>query len=140
MESEKAFLGRGWGFPPTFEKASKSVGMLKEEVDIESSLEILLSTRLGERIMQPNYGCNLDDMVFEAMNLTMLTYLKDLVENAILYFEPRIDLEGVEIDDSRELEGVLLIIIDYNVRTTNSRFNYVYPFYKNEGSNIKLNQ
>ncbi len=140
MASDNAFLGRGWGFPPTFDKASKSVGMLGEEKDIESSLEILLSTRLGERIMQPNYGCNLDDMVFEAMNLTMLTYLKDLVENAILYYEPRIDLEGLDIDTSQQLEGVLLIIIDYTVRTTNSRFNYVYPFYINEGSNLLLNR
>lgn len=140
MNSEKAFLGRGWGFPPTFDKASKSVGMLEEEKDIQSSLEILLSTRLGERIMQPNYGCNLDDMVFEAMNLTMLTYLKDLVENAILYYEPRIDLEGIESDTSQELEGVLLIIIDFTVRTTNSRFNFVFPFYKNEGSNLPVNK
>lgn len=112
--------------------------MLEDEADIESSLDILLSTRLGERIMQPNYGCNLDEMVFEAMNLTMLTYLKDLVENAILYFEPRIELEGLEIDTSREAEGLLLIMIDYRVRTTNSRFNYVYPFYKNEGTNLLL--
>lgn len=140
MNSEKAFLGRGWGFPPAFDKASKNVGMLEEENDIESSLEILLSTRLGERIMQPNYGCNLDDMVFEAMNLTMLTYLKDLVEHAILYYEPRIDLESIEIDTSQELEGVLLIVIDYTVRATNSRFNFVFPFYKNEGSNIPLNR
>ncbi|MDP3434156.1 MAG: GPW/gp25 family protein [Bacteroidota bacterium] len=138
METDNAFLGRGWGFPPTFDKASKSVGMLEEEADIESSLEILLSTRLGERIMQPNYGCNLDDMVFEAMNLTMLTYLKDLVENAILYFEPRIDLDGVRIDTARDLEGMLLIIVDYTIRTTNSRFNFVFPFYKNEGSNLPL--
>ena len=90
--------------------------------------------------MQPNYGCNLDDMVFEAMNLTMLTYLKDLVEHAILYYEPRIDLESIEIDTSQELEGVLLIVIDYTVRATNSRFNFVFPFYKNEGSNIPLNR
>jgi phage baseplate assembly protein W len=138
MNSDNAFLGRGWGFPPTFDKASKSVGMLDEEDDIESSLEILLSTRLGERIMQPNYGCNLDEMVFEAMNLTMLTYLKDLVENAILYYEPRIDLEGVRIDTSQDLEGMLLIIIDYTIRSTNSRFNFVFPFYKNEGSNLTL--
>ncbi|MDP2887488.1 MAG: GPW/gp25 family protein [Bacteroidota bacterium] len=138
METDNAFLGRGWGFPPTFDKASKSVGMLEEEADIESSLEILLSTRLGERIMQPNYGCNLDDMVFEAMNLTMLTYLKDLVENSILYFEPRIDLDAVRIDTARDLEGMLLIIVDYTIRTTNSRFNFVFPFYKNEGSNLPL--
>ena len=139
MNSDNAFLGRGWGFPPAFDKASKSVGMLEDVADIESSLEILLSTRLGERIMEPNYGCNLDEMVFEAMNLTMLTYLKDLVENAILYFEPRIELENIEIDTAGELEGVLLIKIDYLVRTTNSRFNFVYPFYKNEGSNIIFN-
>lgn len=138
MSIERSFLGRGWGFPPAFDKASKSVGMLEDESDIESSLDILLSTRIGERIMQPNYGCNLDEMVFEAMNLTMLTYLKDLVENAILYFEPRIDLEGVEIDTSQELEGVLLIKIVYTVRTTNSRFNYVYPFYKSEGSDLNI--
>jgi uncharacterized protein len=140
MEPDNAFLGRGWGFPPTFDKASKSVGMLEDEKDIESSLEILLSTRLGERIMQPNFGCNLDEMVFEAMNLTMLTYLKDLVENAILYFEPRIDLEDLKIDSTNGIEGVLLIIIDYTVRTTNSRFNYVFPFYVNEGSDFPLNR
>lgn len=140
MSADNSFLGRGWGFPPTFDKASKGVGMLEEEKDIESSLDILLSTRLGERIMQPNYGCNLDEMVFEAMNLTLLTYLKDLVENAILYFEPRINLEGVEIDTSRELEGVLLIKIDYTVRITNSRFNFVYPFYKIEGSDLPVNR
>lgn len=138
METDNAFLGRGWGFPPTFDKASKSVGMLEEVKDIESSLDILLSTRLGERIMQPNYGCNLDEMVFEAMNLTMLTYLKDLVENAILYYEPRIDLEGLSIDTSQQYEGLLLINIDFTVRTTNSRMNYVYPFYKNEGSDLPL--
>ena len=136
MSTEQAFLGRGWGFPPEFSRASKNVGMLEDVEDIESSLTILLSTRLGERIMQPNYGCNLDEMVFEAMNLTMLTYLKDLVENAILYYEPRIELEGLEIDTSQENEGVLLIRIDYTVRSTNSRFNYVYPFYKNEGTNL----
>lgn len=136
MGTDTTFLGRGWSFPPEFNRASKSVAMLENEADIESSLDILLSTRLGERIMQPNYGCNLDEMVFEAMNLTMRTYLKDLVENAILYHEPRIALEGLEIDTSEENEGVLLIRIDYRVRTTNSRFNHVYPFYRNEGTNL----
>lgn len=136
MSDNSTFLGRGWGFPPEFNRAAKGVGMLSDEADIESSLEILLSTRLGERIMLPDYGCNLDEMVFEAMNLTMRTYLKDLVEHAILYHEPRIELEKLELDTSRETEGVLLIIIDYRVRTTNSRFNYVYPYYKNEGTNL----
>lgn len=137
MEQERAFLGRGWSFPPQFDKAAKGLVMLEEEKDIESSLEILLSTKLGERVMQPTYGCNLDNMVFESMNLTMLTYMKDLIENAILYHEPRIDLEKLEIDTSNQNEGVLLIVLHYIVRTTNSRYNYVYPYYINEGTNVK---
>lgn len=137
MNDNKSFLGRGWGFPPEFNRASRSVGMLENEEDIESSLNILLSTRLGERIMLPDYGCNLDEMVFEAMNLTMRTYIRDLIEHAILYHEPRIELEKLEIDTEREVEGLLLIIIDYRVRTTNSRFNFVYPYYKNEGTNLQ---
>ncbi len=137
MNDNTNFLGRGWSFPPEFNRASKGVEMLEQEKDIESSLNILLSTRLGERIMQPDYGCNLDEMVFEAMNLTMRTYLKDLIEHAILYHEPRIELEKLEIDTEREVEGVLLILIDYRVRTTNSRFNFVYPYYKNEGTNLQ---
>jgi hypothetical protein len=137
MEMERAFLGRGWSFPPQFEKAAKAVVMLEEEKDIESSLDILLSTKLGERVMQPTYGCNLDDMVFESMNLTMLTYMKDIIENAILYHEPRIELDKINIDTSNQNEGVLLIVLYYMVRTTNSRYNYVYPYYINEGTNVK---
>lgn len=136
MDPERAFLGRGWSFPPQFDKAAKAVVMLQEELDIESSLEILLSTRLGERVMQPTYGCNLDDMVFESMNLTMLTYLRDLIENAILYHEPRIKLDKLDIDTTNQNEGLLLIILYYMVRTTNSRYNYVYPYYINEGTNV----
>ncbi|RYZ15355.1 MAG: hypothetical protein EOP49_53230, partial [Sphingobacteriales bacterium] len=133
------FLGRGWSFPPEFDRQAKGVVMLEEEADIQSSLHILLSTRLGERVMLPGYGCNMDSLVFEAMNLTQLTYMKDLVENAILYHEARIELDRVVIDTSRQNEGLLLIEIRYMVRTTNSRYNYVYPFYLNEGTNLTTN-
>ena len=137
MELERPFLGRGWSFPPEFDKAAKGVLMLEEEKDIESSLEILLSTRIGERIMVPTYGCNLDNMVFETMNLTILTYMKDIIENAILYHEPRIKLEKLNIDTSGQAEGVLLIVLNYMVRSTNSRYNYVYPYFLNEGTNVQ---
>ena len=136
MEQKLAFLGRGWSFPPTFNGYNGTLEMTEGEADIKSSLEILLSTKLGERVMQPEYGCNIDHLVFESMNLTMLTYLKDLVENAILYHEPRIELEKVVIDDSQQNEGVLLIVIHFRIRTTNSRSNFVYPFYINEGTNV----
>lgn len=134
------FIGRGWSFPPHFEKASKSVEMLEDERDIKSSLEILFTTRLGERIMQPTYGCDLQNLVFEAMNLTMKTYMKDLIETAILYHEPRIRLDEIDVDSGSEHEGVLYIRLMYTVRTTNSRYNYVFPFYKTEATNLMNKQ
>ena len=131
-----SFLGTGWSFPPSFDNVSAETVMLTEEDDVRSSLHILLTTRLGERVMQPTYGCNLDELVFESMTTTFKSYIKDLVKTAILYHEPRIKLNKVDLDDSRDLEGVILIIIDYTIRSKNTRFNYVYPFYKNEGTDI----
>ncbi len=132
------FLGRGWSFPPEFTGSISRVEMLEQEADIASSLEILLSTAQGERIMLPQYGCNLDELVFESLDTRMKTLMTDKVESAILYNEPRIDLEGVRLDESDELEGVVLIEVTYRVRSTNSRFNFVYPYYKLEGTDINL--
>jgi hypothetical protein len=136
MENNKSFLGSGWGFPPEFSKGTGSVAMLQDEDDIKSSLEILLSTRLGERIMLPGYGCNLDELLFENLNLTLKTYVVDLIKTAILYHEPRVDVGKIDINPADELEGVLLISIQYTVRATNSRKNMVYPFYKDEGNEL----
>ena len=110
--------------------------MVEGREDIEESLEILLSTSLGERVMLPQYGCNLQDYQFEAINSNLLAFIRTLVENAILYFEPRIKLENIEVSESdtqEAIEGKLEISVDYVIRETNSRFNYVYPFYLNEG-------
>jgi phage baseplate assembly protein W len=136
METNRSFLGRGWGFPPEFNKLTKAVNMLEDEADIKSSLEILLSTRLGERVMVPNYGCNLDELLFKPLTLTLKTFVIDLIKTAILYYEPRIELNKIDIDPTNELEGELLINIDYTVRATNSRKNMVYPFYKEEGNEL----
>jgi hypothetical protein len=129
------FLGTGWGFPTTFIKTYGTIGMVSGEEDIRQSLEILLGTTLGERILHPDFGCNLDRYLFAPMTTTMKTIVKDLVETAILRHEPRIDLLKVTIDLEKELEGVYLIEIDYKIRSTNSRSNYVYPFYLEEGTN-----
>ena len=138
MEQNKSFLGRGWSFPPKFSRSLRSVEMLEYEADIASSLEVLLGTMRGERVMLPQYGCNLDELVFENLDTRMKTLMADKIESAILYHEPRIELEKVKLDDSRELEGVVLIEVIYRVKTTNSRFNFVYPFYKLEGTDINL--
>lgn len=138
MDQNLSFLGRGWSFPPKFSNTLRSVEMLEYEADIASSLEVLLGTMRGERVMLPQYGCNLDELVFENLDTRMKTLMADKIESAILYHEPRIELEKVQLDDSRELEGVVLIEVFYRVKTTNSRFNFVFPFYKLEGTDINL--
>ena len=138
MERKLTFIGRGWSFPPEFNRDNGCVTIVEQEADIASSLEILLGTTRGERVMLPQYGCNLDELIFENLNTRMKTLMTDKIESAILYHEPRIELEKVNLNDSRELEGVILIEINYRVKTTNSRFNFVFPYYKLEGTDINL--
>jgi uncharacterized protein len=135
---DPSFLGRGWSFPPTFDSEGARLRMLEEEQDIASSLHILLSTARGERVMLPQYGCNLDELVFEGLDTRIKTLVKDKVESAILYHEPRIAIDAVTVDDSGQLEGVVLIEVAYTVKSSNSRFNFVFPYYVNEGTDINL--
>ena len=141
MATDNAFLGTGWSFPPEFNDSSKGVKMVSAEEDINQSLEILLFTSLRERVMRPNYGCNLKDFQFEPMNNTLLTYIRDLVEDAILYFEPRIRTERVTVSEANSadaFEGRLIISVDYIIKRTNSRFNFVFNFYQNEGVEVPI--
>jgi phage baseplate assembly protein W len=131
MLEENSFLGKGWSFPPSFDEHSREVIMLSGTEDIQSSLQVLLSTRLGERLMQPRYGCNTDEMLFEIMDTTFKTEMKKKIEVSILLFEPRIDLEKIDIIQN-ELDGKILLSVDYIVRATNTRGNLVYPFYLSE--------
>ncbi len=132
------FLGKGWSFPPTFNIQSKSVEVTAKEVDIQKSLEILLTTTIGERVMEPKYGCNMGDLVFEPLNTTTKTIIIDRIQTAILYFEPRIDAKNITLDTTSETEGLVLVVIEYMVRSSNSRFNFVYPYYKDEGTEIQI--
>lgn len=130
-----SFLGTGWAFPPSFDRDSATVAMVSDEQDIRQSLNILLSTSLGERVMQPKYGCNLNDYLFEGLSSTTIGYIKERVANSILYYEPRIIAENIDVtaDDSTDLlEGRFTISVEYSIPGTNSRFNYVFDFYKNE--------
>lgn len=137
QEATLSFLGTGWSFPPRFSKAAGDLIMVSDLEDITESLSILLSTTMGERIMQPSYGSNLQDFIFEPMGRSMLSYVETLISDAILYHEPRIKMNKVTLDSSDYVAGKLLIEIDFTVSSTNSRYNYVYPFYINEGSSLK---
>lgn len=127
------YIGTGWSFPPTFNKQTQAVEMVSGKQDIEASLHILLSTTIGERVMQPLYGCNLKQFVFEPTNASLEAYIKKLVEDAILYFEPRIELEQLSVDVE---DGTMEITVEYTIRANNSRSNFVYPFYIKEGTNL----
>jgi hypothetical protein len=137
MEDHRSFLGTGWGFPPTFSRDSHGVLMVADDEDIRSSLEVLLSTRVGERVMQPKYGCDLDRLVFEPIDTGLQAYVVDLITTAILYFEPRIVLDAVVIDGS-PLSGEVFITLKYTISATNTRSNHVYPFYRVEGSQVPV--
>ncbi len=136
MNNNAPFLGTGWSFPPEFRLDQKDAKMISDEEDIESSLNILLSTKLGERVMVPEYGCNLDELLFEGLTRTLITYVTELIKTAILYHEPRIDVIRIDISETDPLEGMLIIKIDYKIRATNSRRNMVFPFYKEEGTDL----
>lgn len=124
-----SYLGRGWSFPPTFSKATAEAAMSEDEDDIRESLGILLSTRIGERMLQPKYGCDLDHLLFEPLDTGTATYTSELIKQAILMFEPRIDVLAVDLTQPLDGEGRIEILIEYRVRSTQSRYNLVYPFY-----------
>ena len=134
MSDTASFLGRGWSFPPSFSRGGGEVSLISGAEDIHQSLQILLSTQPGERLMQDNYGCDLNGFVFEEIDQGLRNTMRRIISDAILYHEPRIKLEGLTVSESEAERGVLLISIDYTVRGTNSRYNMVFPFYIDEAS------
>ena len=128
------FLGRGWHFPVQFDPRNGATGMVQDVEDIEESLRILLGTRPGERIMLPAYGCDIRRVMFDILNESTLTELKELIREAILFFEPRIALERIDADLADPTEGRLELNLLYTVRATNTRHNLVYPLYLDQAS------
>ena len=139
-DSNNSFLGRGWSFPPQFRRNNGvlELQMVSLEADIKESIGILLSTAPGERVMQPSYGCGLKHVVFESIDESAVAEIKDLIERAILFFEPRVTLEGIEIDTNDLYEGLIRILVEYTIISINTRSNVVYPFYIHEGTSVSM--
>lgn len=136
MKNE-SFLGTGWSFPPTFSNNSGTVEMVSDEKDILQGLNILLTTQLKERVMRSDFGCDLSALLYESITVTLLTKIKGIIENAIVLYEPRIDLLDVDFNMEDTNGGIIKIEITYRIRATNSRKNYVFPYYLEEGTFIK---
>lgn len=136
MTHKRTFLGIGWKFPPEFDKKTKSVTLVSEEQDIKESLLILMSTRMGERLMQPEYGCDLSILNFEPIDVALINKARSIINYAILYHEPRILLESIEVNTDKMNDGILYFNIIYTIRKTNKRSNIVFPYYLIEGTDI----
>ncbi|WP_226483044.1 GPW/gp25 family protein [Natrinema amylolyticum] len=126
------FLGTGWAFPVETD-ARGSVRTSEAEDDIRESIRIILGTAKGERVMRPEFGCEIHDHVFSAATPATLNLIESSVREALVQWEPRIDIEDVDARTDDEAPNKVLIEIEYRVRTTNSLSNMVYPFYITEG-------
>jgi phage baseplate assembly protein W len=138
-----SFLGTGWSFPPEFvvdgppgQEAGR-VTMTSDDADIRASLFLLFHTQMGERFLQPTYGLDMQELLFDSVSTTMRTLLEDRIRTTVLVFEPRINQVVVQVDTSEYLQGRFLIQIEYAIRTTNSRYNLVVPFALNEGNEVR---
>ena len=129
----KAFLGRGWKFPVAANPATGRIAMSEYEQDIRESIFIILSTAPGERVMRPDFGCGIHDLVFAPISRATLGLFESRVRESILKFEARIEIVSLSFDTSQASNGKLLIEFKFRVRETNNEFNFVFPFYLKEG-------
>lgn len=132
-KTENIFLGKGWKFPPAFSSTTKTVHMVSNEENIYNSLKVLVSTLPQERIMQPKYGCNLQDFLFEPLDLGTSKRMTDRIEQSIIQFEPRVRVIKIETEDLIFEQGIINIHVHFEIKATNSRYNLVFPFYVEEG-------
>ena len=125
---DKPFLGSGVGFP--LELDDGDIKQAKDEESIRQSIRIILGTAKGERVMRPEFGCGIYDLVFEITTDSTAGKISQAVREALLRFEPRIDVVDIQVTPKSDEEGQKIFIsIDYQVRATNNAFNLVYPFY-----------
>jgi phage baseplate assembly protein W len=126
------FLGTGWALPVETDSQG-NVALSSGEPNIEQSVELILGTAKGERVMRPEFGCDIHDQVYSSLSPATLNRIEDGVRRSLVRWEPRIDVESVDATPDPDEPGTVHIDIEYWVESTNSRNNMVYPFYVQEG-------
>jgi len=121
------FLGKGFAYPLDLH-AQKGIKVSRQAQKIKESIRIILGTQYGERLMRPNFGCNLKSLVFAPNNATTANLARFYVEEGLKNWEPRIQLEEILVESKNEEAG-LLIHIRYRIKSTNEPGNLVHPFY-----------
>lgn len=132
-DDRKDFLGRGWAMPVALDPRTGLVASVAYEEDIRQSMLIVLETAPGERVMRPNFGCGIHELVFAAVDSTTLQRVRSTVEEALRRCEARIDVLAVNVDAAASIDGQLIVEIEYRVTKTNQLGNLVFPFYFREG-------
>lgn len=133
MTDAKAFLGKGWSFPIQLDPGTGDIAIVAYEEDIRQAILLILQTKLGERVMRPDFGAGLEALVFEPVNTTTMALVQQRVQEGLITWEPRINVNSVEVTTDPVARNTLNISIGYTVRSTNTFYNLVYPFYLQEG-------
>ena len=128
------FLGIGWGFPIAFDAERRRLVLAAHDESIREAILIILETARGERVMRPDFGCGLHERVFAVNDSSTRGAVADDVRDALLRWEPRIEVLDVAVTSGGAEDQVLNISIDYRVRSTDNRYNMVYPFYLNRSA------
>jgi hypothetical protein len=131
--NQREYLGVGWKFPLQVTPGGK-IAQARYEQRIEESIYLILNTAKGERVMVPEFGCGIHDLVFAPNNAATLTVVVQTVREALVAYEPRIDVLDVNAETTPEELNLLLIRINYRIRANNALGNLVYPFYIGEGA------
>jgi phage baseplate assembly protein W len=134
VRDPKDFLGRGWAYP--LKAAPADVALVAAEEDIRQSIRLILETEPGERVMRPDFGCPLRHLQFEPINTGTMSLVRHRVEQALVEWEPRIEVRDVKVVAPDAPLGKLEVTIEYLVRSTNTFYNLVYPFYLREGGPV----
>lgn len=129
---DRPFLGVGWRFPLQVTSSGR-IAQARAEQRIEESLLLILATAPGERPMLPDFGCGIHDLTFEPNNSRTIALVVLLARQALVKYEPRVDVLDVAAESSAEAPNLLLIRVNYRIRSTNAIGNLVYPFYITEG-------
>ncbi|MGH1436611.1 MAG: GPW/gp25 family protein [Lewinella sp.] len=129
-------IGIGWAFPPVFDPMANSARMVTGEEDIYQSLQVLFGTQIGERVLELDYGTDLSSLLFERLPITEKAIMENAIKNAVTFYEARIILHEITIDDNDITDGIVRISLDFTIDHTNNRRNMVFPFFVQEGTLI----
>lgn len=128
MPTINDLIGSGWRYAPGIDGRG-GIALSSGEQDIEEAIDIILSTAKGQRVMRPEFGCRIHELLFAPLNASTMTAARHYIEEALGWWEPRIDVENVEVSEDPTMPACLLILIEYTIRATHDKRALVYPFY-----------